>query len=168
MRLPLLMIPFLCCGLTRSPTQGSASLDQTRLAKRSLSKAKAIASLPALPEILAAPPAPRVRYYAVLASNDNGDSGYSNEVSITNESWVLLGWGQVSNADNYTVVTGTNSRNYTANFLAGTNLVLRVPPPRLTNVVITVTGLGTNLSLTNPTGMRLWKGTNMTITRRYQ
>ena len=69
---------------------------------------------------------------------------------------------------NYTIYTGRTSAVYAVHFSAGTNLAFNYPPPRLTNVVVTVSGLGTNWSGTNPAGMRLWQGTNLTISKRYQ
>ena len=67
MRLLLLMLALLCCGLTRGPTQGTGAADQTRLAKRSFVKAKAAASIPALPSIVA-PPKPTF-YFAATATD---------------------------------------------------------------------------------------------------
>jgi hypothetical protein len=165
--LPLLMLPLLCCGLTRSPTQGSASLDQTRLAKRSFVKAKAIASLPALPQLLVAPKP--TLYFSATASSTNGESDYSVELS-TNKSPVTLAWDASPSPGitNHNVYVGRTSQVYTVHFPSGTNLTLKVPPPALTNLVVTVAGLVTNWSGTNPPGMRLWRGTNLTISKRYQ
>jgi hypothetical protein len=122
--------------------------------------------MPALPKLVAPPV--RTFFYAATATGTNGmTSVYSNEVSSTNLT-VLLAWNPSAGAiSNYTVLRGTNSGAYLKSYPAGTNLILQVPPPPPSNLVITVSG-STNFSLTNPPApMMLFTGKNLTITRRY-
>ena len=123
--------------------------------------------MPALPKLVAPPV--RTFFYAATATGTNGmTSVYSNEVSSTNLT-VLLAWNPSAGAiSNYTVLRGTNSGAYLKSYPAGTNCVLSVPPPVPNNLVITISGVGFFLVLTNPTGFRMFKGTNMTISKRYQ
>jgi hypothetical protein len=126
-------------------------------------------TLPTVPSI--APQQPKTYYYVVNCTDSAGfTSGNSTEVYSTNLP-ATLAWSPPACTNvitNYTLLRGTNSGTYLRSWPAGTNLTLRVPPASPTNVVLTISGVGYLLVLTNPTGFKTFKGTNMTISRRYQ
>ena len=149
------------------PTQGAGA----KALLRGIKQAKS----PTMPKAIVLPPKPAAIYYFTATAHDaNGlESDFSNECRFTNSaklSTVALAWDRStgSNVTGYTVHKGRAPGQYTNSYPAGTNLTLRVPlaPPPLTNVLVTVTGPGTNWSATNPTGMRLWKGLNLSISAR--
>lgn len=147
---------WLCCA---SPGQGSGAIDQVRGAKRSYAKARALSAL-ALPSMSAPVKlGTNVYWFAATARDGAGQvSDFSDEVSITNtlrQRWATLDWNPVEwklPITNYSLYVGRESRNYTTNFNAGTNLALTVELwPKLTNLVVVVSFYdGRVLSITNP------------------
>ena len=119
-------------------------------------------------------------YFAVTAINKDGlESDYSNEITFTNQvaisnkipvvryKTVNLAWDASTSATSYRVYRGDSKGAYTTNFPCGTNLTLTVPLSRPVaaqgkNLVLTFEGVGFKVSVTNPVGMRLFPGTNMT------
>ena len=126
-------------------------------------------------------------FFVATATSTNGlESEYSNEIAwqYTKENpWRVLNvaWNPSAtngSISNYSVFFGRSPGAYTNRTECGTNLsaTVRVLPPRLTNVVVTIqTVNGTNLAwseslkglwksigatsvtFTNPIGNRLWK-----------
>lgn len=133
----------------------------------------------------ALPVRPLIFYFAATATDVNGlTSDYSNEdvyVRTGKVQTVTLAWDASQSSSiitNYAVWMGRQSRFYTTNFNASTNLILKVPlfPPALTNIVIiittsnasdlayssTINGLWTMLNATN------WIATNPTAPRYFR
>lgn len=143
---------------------------------------------PPSPKILASPP--RVYYFTATAIDTLGqESEFSNEVPFTNRAplarLVTLAWDHSPSTNplaNYRLLWGTNSRAYFSNTLfAGTATTgtVRILPPILSNLVITVSTSGgsvtslassaswrgpwtnlncTNWAATNPGGTRYFRG----------
>lgn len=119
--------------------------------------ASAIAAIPAVAQDMTilptnVPPA-RLYYYACTATNDDGLSDYSNEVTNTN-AFVSLTWDVVTNATGYFVYRGTNSGHYLWNWPAQAGSAFAIPHPvPLTNRILTFHASVTNwpaFSVTNP------------------
>jgi len=130
-------------------------------------------ALPPVPASIVAPPKTHTYYYAVNATDNAGlSSSMSSEVVYSGTAnYVTLAWDHPLSPNviaNYTLFRGTNSQSYNRSWPAGTNLTIVVPPLPPSNVVVTITGLGFYLNLTNPTGFKTYKGTNMAISKRYQ
>jgi hypothetical protein len=146
-------------------------------ALRSKPKHKAVPSTAGLmPSIVVMPPQPVTFFFAATAMDSGSlESDYSDEVPFVRTNYeksVILAWDAdtgTSSITNYNIYFGRSSRTYTNITAAGTNLSVSIQlvPPPLTNVVISIYGLGTNLSLTNPPDMKWFKGTNLTISKRY-
>ena len=150
-----------------APTQGagaSALLRGIRAAKG-----------PSVPKAVVVPgKPPAVYYFACTAHDATGlESDFSNEVAFTNSgkrTAVALAWDASAgtNIAGYAVYRGRASSNYTNVTQVGnfTNATIQLVASQPTNVVVTVSGLSTNWTATNPPGMRLWKGRGMTISMR--
>lgn len=155
-RLLTLCLVLCCLSASRNP----AAVTKGDGAKALLTGIKQTAA-PALPKLVV-PPA-TTKFYAV---SSDSIAGYSNEIS-TNSAAVWIGWSPGSSATNYTVWRGTNSHTYNRSWPAGTNLSLRVPPLPPSNVVVTISG-SKSWTATNPPGMMMFTGKNLTISKRYQ
>jgi hypothetical protein len=126
-----------------APTQGSGAKALVRMAKSSLGAA----SIP-VPKAIIVPVT--TYFFAATATNDAGQSEYSNEAVFQNSNHVAtvtLRWDAVTNADSYTVWKGRQSRTYTNAYpTLATTVVVALGMPRLTNLVVTVTSTNaTNL-----------------------
>lgn len=164
-----------CSAAQKGTTKGDGAVLLVKGFKKK-APAPVAAKPPTLPKMLSKalltnrPPA--VYFFAVTARNTNGISGYSAEVGFTNtskQSMISLVWDSVSNAASYDVYQGRTNRVYNRAFTVGTNCQATFPLSP-TNLVITVMGYGTNLSMTNnfPGSMSFWTGHNLTIsTRRF-
>lgn len=129
---------------------------------------------PSAPLIPPAKPGTNVYYFAATAKSVDLESDYSDEVSYTNvlkSEFVTLAWdaNPSTNVVGYRIYFGRSSGQYTNVTEAGTNLTcsVRILPPVLSNVVITITSRNaTNLQWTPKLGQpwTLLGATNWTAT----
>lgn len=116
----------------------------------------AASTAPSVP-LLATTNAVKLTYVAVKASNNAGDSPWSNEVTVTNVSTARLGWNaSTGNPTNYTLGYGTNSGSYSNFTLVGTNLAGSLVTQK-TNRVVKV-GVIQGASPSGPWSVAPWAG----------
>jgi hypothetical protein len=131
-------------------------------------------AFPSIPKFVSPPPKPPAVWYFSVTSTDSigQESAYSKELVWTNTArtnLVGLAWDAPGPNLTYAVYRGRAPDTYTNRASAGTNTRITLPlvlSP--TNSVVTISGVGFLLVLTNPSGFRIFKGTNMTISNRYQ